>query len=171
MKNYAKQIKKGAQSLGACQPGLDELKEVGDNKVALCKLFLKRIDFCLENDFPSNDFIREHGKGVMENFGIFLDDAINLTNYRKCVALGVTSGNVLVGSYNVCEIFAKHQSKLHIEATDNAFVKIEVYDDAEITIQAHDRAKVYVKRHGGKITTAKDGQAVVKVETPIKQTK
>ena len=163
MKKFAKQIQKEAQALGACSPGLDELKNVGDNKAALVQLYLSKLEFCLEHDFPSNDFIREHGKGTMESFGLFLDDNINLTNYRKCVALGKTTGKVVITSYGVCQVYAKHTSDLVIEASDNAFVMVYVYDDAKVTVNAHDRAKVHVNRYGGKIATAKDGQAVVKV--------
>lgn len=163
MEKFAKQIQKEALALGACSPGMGDLLNAGDNKPALVQLYLKKLEFCLENDFPSNDFMREHGKGIMESFGIFLDDRINLTNYRKCVALGKTTGNVIVTSYGVSQVYAKHTSDLVIEASDNAFVMVYVYDDAKVTVNAHDRAKVHVNRYGGKIATANDGQAVVKV--------
>jgi hypothetical protein len=163
MEKFAKQLQKEAQVLGACSPGLLDLKNVGDNKAALVQLYMSKLEFCLEHDFPSNEFIKEHGKGIMESFGLFLDDKINLTNYRKCVALGKTSGKINVSSYGVSQIYAKHTSDLVIEASDNAFVMVYVYDDAKVTIHAHDRAKVHVNRYGGKTITAKDGQAVVKV--------
>ena len=163
MEKFAKQIQKEALALGACSPGMGDLLNAGDNKPALVQLYLKKLEFCLENDFPSNDFMREHGKGIMESFGIFLDDRINLTNYRKCVALGKTTGNVIVTSYGVSQVYAKHTSDLVIEASDNAFVMVYVYDDAKVTVNAHDRAKVHVNRYGGKIATANDGQAVIKV--------
>ena len=163
MEKFAKQIQKEALALGACSPGMGDLLNAGDNKPALVQLYLKKLEFCLENDFPSNDFMREHGKGIMESFGIFLDDRINLTNYRKCVALGKTTGNVIVTSYGVSPVYAKHTSDLVIEASDNAFVMVYVYDDAKVTVNAHDRAKVHVNRYGGKIATANDGQAVIKV--------
>jgi hypothetical protein len=163
MEKFAKQIQKEALAIGACSPGMGDLLNAGDSKPALVQLYLKKLEFCLENDFPSNDFMREHGKGIMESFGIFLDDRINLTNYRKCVALGKTTGNVIVTSYGVSQVYAKHTSDLVIEASDNAFVMVYVYDDAKVTVNAHDRAKVHVNRYGGKIATANDGQAVVKV--------
>lgn len=163
MKNFAKQLQKEAQVLGACSPGLIDLKNVGDNKAALVQLYLSKLEFCLEHDFPSNDFIKEHGKGMMESFGLFLDDRINLTNYRKCVALGKTSGEINITSYGVSQIYAKHTSDLVINASGNAFVMVYVYDDAKVTVHAQDRAKVHVNRYGGKTITAKDGQAVVKV--------
>ena len=163
MEKFAKQIQKEALALGACSPGMGDLLNAGDNKHALVQLYLKKLEFCLENDFPSNDFMREHGKGIMESFGIFLDDRINLTNYRKCVALGKTSGVVVVTSYNVCQIYVKHHSELKIEASDNAFVMVYMYDDSQVTVHAQGQAKVHVNRYGGKIATAKDGQAVVKV--------
>ncbi len=168
MKNFAKQLQKEAQALGACSPGLLDLKNTGDNKAALVQLYLSKLEFCLEHDFPSNDFIREHGKGIIEDFGVFLDDKIDITNYRKCVALGNTSGEINITSYGVSQIFAKHTSDLVINASGNAFVQVYLYDDAELTIQAHDRAKVRVNKFGGKITAANDGESVVKVVDKIK---
>ena len=74
------------------------------------------IDFCLEHDYPSNDFIRENFKGVMEKHGVFLDDAIVLQDQSKCIALGTTNGKVTATGYSVSEVWAKHDSALNIVA-------------------------------------------------------
>lgn len=163
MEKFAKQIQKEAIALGACSQGMGDLLNAGDNKPALVQLYLKKLDFCLAHDYPSNDFIRRHFKGMMETHGVFLDDAIELQNQGKCIALGETTGRVAADGYAVVEVWAKHQSSLNITAKDNAFVMVDVYDDAVVNVYACDRAKVCVNRHGGKIATSKDGQAVVKV--------
>lgn len=81
-----KHLAKAAQANGICTPWLNELKSL-DDKDALVDMYIRGIDFCLEHDYPSNDFIRENFKGVMEKHGVFLDDAIALQDQSKCIAL------------------------------------------------------------------------------------
>ena len=78
-----KHLAKAAQANGICTPWLNELKSL-DDKDALVDMYIRGIDFCLEHDYPSNDFIRENFKGVMEKHGVFLDDAIALQDQVHC---------------------------------------------------------------------------------------
>lgn len=126
-------------------------------------MYIRGIDFCLSNDYPSNDYIRENFKGAMENKGIYLDDEINLVNPRRCVALGRTSGGIAVGGYGVCEIFAKHQSILVLNVSGSAFVEVDMFDDSEVVVNATEQAKVHINHYGGKLTTNKQGQSIIKV--------
>jgi len=82
----SKELAKQAKRLNICQEWYDKLKMITDMN-GLADMYLNGIDFCLANDFPSIEFIRSNFKGKMEQFGVFLDDSINLTNPMKCVAL------------------------------------------------------------------------------------
>lgn len=169
----AKELAKEAKRKGICEPWYDDLKMLGDNKKAMVAMYVKGIDFCLSNDYPSNDYIRANFKGVMEDFGVFLDDNINLVNFRRCISLGKTKGRIEVGSYGVCEVFAKHESELHIIAKDAAFVEVDIFDNATIHVHAQDRAKVHINRYGGKIIPApidNGDSAVVKIVEKHKKT-
>ena len=119
----------------------NELKTLEDKR-AMVQMYLNGIDFCLSNDYPNNDYIRANFKGVMEEFGVFLDDNIDLVNVKKCVALGATKGRIEVNGFGVSEIFIKHESALNIIAKDNAFVMIDVFDDGVVMINAQDNAKI-----------------------------
>lgn len=162
MENIINEIAKKAHKLGACQQGYRELLSA-TSKHDLCHSYIKNLDFCLEHNFPSNDYIRKHFKGIMEEQGIYLDDVIELHNLRMCITLGKTNGRIILSEYSVAEIYAKHQSALNIVAKDNAFVMVDVYDDAVVNLYASDRAQVCVNRHGGKITYNATGDAVVKI--------
>lgn len=162
--SIAKELAKEAKKKGICKEWHGELKKLGDNKRAMLQMYIKGIDFCLMNDFPSNDYIRANFKGVMEDFGVFLDDPnLNITNFPKCVALGKTSGMVAITGFNVCEVFAKHHSSISIEAEDNAFIVVDVFDDAVLTVHARGRAKVCVNRYGGVVNAKSEDGAMVKV--------
>lgn len=162
MNEVTKHLAKAARANGICTPWLNELKTTND-KDALVDMYVRGLDFCLAHDYPSNDFIREHFKGIMEKHGVFLDDAIDLQNQCKCIALGETTGRVVADGYSVVEVWAKHQSSLNIVARDNAFVMVDVYDDAVVNVLASDRAKVCVNRHGGKVKHNITDDAVVKI--------
>ena len=162
MNEVTKHLAKAARASGICTPWLNELKTTND-KDALVDMYVRGLDFCLAHDYPSNDFIREHFKGIMEKHGVFLDDAIDLQNQCKCIALGETTGRVVADGYSVVEVWAKHQSSLNIVARNNAFVMVDVYDDAVVNVCATDRAKVCVNRHGGKVLHNTTDDAVVKI--------
>lgn len=167
--NLSRKLAKQAKAKGICQEWHDQLREL-DNKDAMIDMYLRGIDFCLANDYPNNDFIRANFKGFMEHKGVFLDDNINVENKPKCVCLGATCGCVAVKDFEVCEIFVKHQSKITVEAKDNAFVVIDIFDDAIVDIHAHDRAKVCVNHYGGTITQNATGNSVVKIREKNKKT-
>ncbi|WP_373775899.1 hypothetical protein [Porphyromonas loveana] len=168
-KKIAKQLAKDAKEKGICKEWHDDLKRL-DNKRKMIDMYIRGIDFCLSNEFPSNDYIRDNFKGHMEDQGVFLDDRIDLTNFRRCVALGKTSGNVLVTDYGVCEVFAKHQSKLIINAKGHAFVEIDMFDDSNVTVIASDSARVHVNKYGGHLTTTENGCSRIKTTVKNKKT-
>lgn len=89
----SKELARQAKAKGICTPWHNELQNL-QNKEAMVEMYLKGIDFCLANDYPQNDFIREHFKGVMEKQGVFLDDNIKVENKPKCVCLGKTCGRI-----------------------------------------------------------------------------
>lgn len=164
------ELAKQAKKFRICQEWHDELKNL-ENKKAMIKMYLKGIDFCLSNDYPSNEFIRTNFKGVMEEFGVFLDDSIDLVNTTKCVCLGQTKGRVEINSFGTSEIFAKHYSELTIIAKGDAFVMVDLFDNAVIHIQAYDRAKVCVNRYGNStVDNQKNDLAMVKIIEKHKKT-
>lgn len=167
--NLSKELAERARKQGICKEWHDELLSIKD-KDAMVAMYLRGIDFCLSNDYPGNDFIRSHFKGVIEKQGVFLDDAVKVENKPKCVCLGACSGNVVVDGFNTCEIFVKHDSEIIISAKDNAFVMVDVFNNATVMIHAHDRAKVCVNRYGGVVNHFADGEAVVKIREKNKKT-
>ncbi len=143
----AKELAKEAQKLGICQEWHDELKAL-KSKQAMIEMYIKGIDFCLSNNYPSNDYIRVNFKGVMEDFGVFLDDNISVTNIPNCVALGNSVGNFTADGYVVSRVFVKHNSRLNINAYGNAFVLVDVFDNAKIRVSTSGNSKVCIYLYG-----------------------
>lgn len=168
----AHELARQAKEKGICEEWHGRLLKC-ETKQEMLDMYVKGIDFCLANDYPDNGFIRKHFKGIMEDSGIFLDDsAVSLTNYRRCIALGRTSGTVTVSGFNVCEVFAKHLSVIRITASGHAFVEVDVFDDAVVYVTARDSARVHVNRYGSAKAVV-DGQeqtAYIKITDKKKKT-
>lgn len=169
-KTLSARLARDAKRVGICQAWHDELLTL-DDKHAMIDMYLRGIDFCLSNDYPTNDFIRANFKGIMESHGVFLDDSIDVVNFRKVVALGATHGIAKFTDYSVGEVFAKHQSELWIYAKDNAFVVVDVFDNATVHVTTNGHAKVCVNRYGGEVYHSADSaDSVVKVREKHKKT-
>ena len=65
-----------AKKKGICQEWFDQMKTL-DDKDRLLEMYVRGIDFCLSNDFPTNDYIRENFVGRMEEYGVHLDESLN----------------------------------------------------------------------------------------------
>ena len=165
-----KELAKQAQRFNICQEWHDELKTLEDKRT-MVQMYLKGIDFCLANDYTSNDYIRRNFGDIMNEFGVFLDNNIDLVNVEKCVALGATKGRVEINDYGTSEIFVKHNSELTIIAKDNAFVMVDVFDSVVVHIEAYNHAKVCVNRYGNaKINPKEVDSAMIKIIEKHKKT-
>jgi hypothetical protein len=166
-KKLSKQLAKDAKTKGICREWHDKLKSLEDKK-AMVEMYLNGIDFCLANNYPSNDFILANFADVAPQMGVFVDADISVGNKPKCVALGATFGKVTTDGFNVSEVFAKHTSEIEIVAKDNAFVMVDVFDEAQIVVHAYDRAKVCVNIYGGFVTHETFDDAQIKIREKVK---
>ncbi len=160
-----KKLAYAAQKKGICEDWFNDLLQTED-KARLIQMYLSGIDFCLSKEYPSLDFIRENFVGVMEGYGVFLDETIKTENYRHVVALGRCEGLAEYTGFEVGQVFAKHESKLTVKASGNAFVMVDVFDSTTVEIIASDNAKICVNHYGGNLTTTTDaeaGNAIIKI--------
>jgi predicted NBD/HSP70 family sugar kinase len=146
----AKELAKIAGSSGACEERHAELLGLEDKR-DMIKMYLDEIDFCMENDYPGNEFIKKHFKGVTEQYNIYLDDYIMLVNPDKVVALGETKGNIQFDSFTVGRVFLNHNSNVKIKVKDDAFVMIDIYGNSTVQVEASDNSKVCINRYGNSV--------------------
>lgn len=152
MNKLSKELTKQALAAGAKKDcSIYQKLQAVERRTDLVQIYLDGIDFCLSNDFPSNDYIRKNFRGAIEQHNVYLDGFAALVNPKQVVALGETSGTVKIDEYNVCQAYIKHNSKLKIKAVDHSFVMIDVFDDAGVEVQASGDAKVCVSRYGNSV--------------------
>lgn len=71
-KELSDKLKLKAISLGLCEEWTNGWGN--PDKYELCEKYIRGIDFCLLNRFPSNEIIKKEFAGVREKFNIFVDD-------------------------------------------------------------------------------------------------
>lgn len=165
----AKELAKEAKRKGICEEWYVNLKNTED-VAGLAAMYLNGIDFCLSNDYPSNDYLRKHFKGKMEPYGIHLDEDIQVKNERKVVTLGTCTGIVEISEYNVSEVFIKHNTDLVLLVRDNAFVMVDMFDNSRLKVIAGGNSKVCVNLYGGDVEQDAIENAFVKVKEKDKKT-
>ena len=154
---------------GICEDWYLALKNENDIN-GLLDMYIRGIDFCLANDYPSNDFIANNFKGKMEAHGVHLDETLEIVNERKIIALGKSVGTIEINEFEVSEIFIKHDSELVLIASGNSFVMIDIFDNAKLTVLASDDAKVRINRYGGQVFQESIDDSFIKLTEKNKKT-
>ena len=142
------ELKQQAIKLGLCEQwqqewGTPDLEQ-------LCNKFIRGLDFCVKNDYPTLEYMDKHFKGKVERYGIY----INEESYSWCQKNVVINGdsNVTVQTDRQCDITVRHNSVVHIEAYDNAFVYVSMHDNSRLVInyKSHN-ARICVSLFSGTI--------------------
>lgn len=142
-----KQLAKEARKHGICDPGLKRILENPD-KEALIKYFIEGIDFCLEHNFPSNEFLTQYGSGLIEKHGLIVDGSVKGEGGGLTVLLGSSAGDIQYSGYAVADLFVKHNSIAKVEAKDNSFLRIDCFDKADVSITTEGESRVLVNVYG-----------------------
>lgn len=142
------QLKKDGIDKGLCHLWQMKLRQDIDYK-SLIELYIRGIDFCIMNDYPTVDFIREHFKGKCEEFGVFIDDDVEQKNAPNIVLNGNCRAFLEYDGYSVANIYARHNTRGSVNVSDNSIVTIDIFDDSELNVAtAGDDAKMFVNVYG-----------------------
>lgn len=116
----------------------------------LIDMFKRGQDFCISNDWPTTDQIRDSfTDDQLRAEGIFLDAPdLDLTIQNGTyIFLGESSGTVRFPRWSAAIIYLRHDSDLRIEAADFSRIRVYLHDSAQAspfaaesaTIRIHDR--------------------------------
>ncbi len=144
-----KQLQKDGIEKGLCKAYQALLERCGTVE-KMAQLYIKGIDFCIKNDYPTLDFIRENFRGKCEQYGIYVDDVVSdLRNVPDLVFNGKCNAKLRYDGYSVSRIFARHNSRVYVYALENAYLTIDVFDNCHLTIAvAGSSAQVMVNKYG-----------------------
>lgn len=150
MENLSETLKQQAVSLGLCKPWTAEWADNSDQQTLIDK-YKKGIDFCLDRDWPSNDFIKANfDRELLNKNLVFVDEHINLKNAPSGVYVvnGECSGTLWFNSWAAATVYVRHGSKITVIADDFAKVFVRLYDEADAEVVELENAvvKVYDRR-------------------------
>lgn len=143
------QLKQDGALKGLCQPWQDKLKP-GMSVERMVKLYIRGIDFCISENYPTLEFIRENFKGKCEQYDVFVDDEISeRINKPDTVLLGNCKAMMNYDGFTVSRIFVRHNSEAAIIVSENAIVTIDAFDNANLAVATSgDNAQMYVNLYG-----------------------
>ncbi len=143
------QLKKDGTDKGLCRLWQMKLRK-GLGTEALVALYIKGIDFCISEDFPTLDFLRTHFKGVCEPFGVFIDeDMPTLANKADLVLNGACRGMLEYGEYSVSRLYVRHTSEIAVNVSDHAILTIDLFDNSKLHLSVvGDDASIILNVYG-----------------------
>ena len=151
-------------SLGMCEGGLAAWSEELDQD-AICKTMHKYLDFILERDYPSSEFIEEHfDREILHNNRIYVNEDFSTDNIPNgsYILNGSCTGNIASIGYAAVTLHIRHTGKMVIRAKGMSCVYVRVYDDAEVEVHQEERSKVHVYRYGDRCKVNATGNVSVR---------
>lgn len=143
-----KEIQALAQAAGACSEGVNKVLESGTPE-ELISLYKEKIDFCLSENFPSNEYLTENvDADLLAKNGIYLNKSAELENADFLVLLGDCKIDLEVNQYSVSQVFVKNESTANILTEGNSFVVIDCFDNSKVIVNAFGNSKVLVNIYG-----------------------
>lgn len=143
------QLKQDGIDKGLCRLWQGKLR-AGLSTEELAKLYIKGIDFCISEDYPTLDFIREHFKGKCEPYGVYVDDEIPQTSNKPDMVLnGACKAMLEYDGFSVSRLYVRHDSEVAVVISENAIVSIDLFDNAKIHISViGNEARVNINAYG-----------------------
>lgn len=129
----------------------------------LADLYKEGIDFCINNDYPSLDFLREHYRGKCEEYGVYVDDRVaGLQNPKTVVLNGKSEAMIQYKGYTVSRLYLRHDSEATVCISEFAHVTIDCFDntrlvvatvgsDAQVLLNVYGQAQVKATGDGIKV--------------------
>lgn len=98
------QIKQDGIAKGLCRLWQMKLKP-GLGVDSLAELYIRGIDFCIKNDYPTLDFLRTNFKGKCEDYGVYVDDEVVEKNRKDVVLNGGCKAMLEYDGFAVSNIY------------------------------------------------------------------
>lgn len=149
MDNLSETLKQQAIGLGLCKPWTEAWGDCDQQE--LIDKYVKGIDFCIEHQYPSNDFIKANFERDLLNANlIFVDEYVDMDMAPSGIYIlnGECSGSIRFAPWTAATVYVRHTSNVRIIADDFAKVFVRLYDEAEAVVESDESAvvKVYDRR-------------------------
>ena len=140
-------IKQEAIAHGLCEQWQNEW---GDPDLKqMCRFFHRGQDFCIKEDFPSIDTIREY-QGQIEQYGIFSGVGFSSENQTYVVALGDADIPVVV--HGSTDLTVRHNATVHLYLYGKCLCYVSAHDKCHVVVEHKDpESRLYMSYWGGEV--------------------
>lgn len=165
-----KQLKQDGIAVGLCSQ-YQGLLDRSDTVEKMVRLFIRGIDFCINNDYPTLDFMRKNFKGKSEPYGGYVDDEITgLRNAPDVVLNGDCKAFLEYGEYSVSRLYVRHGSLARIFVSGHAVLTIDAFDNSHLVVAvAGGNAQVIVNKYDNAIVETIGDGIIVKIGNCYKE--
>lgn len=135
MENLSETLKQQAISLGLCKQWTEAWGN--PDQQDLIDKYKSGLDFCIEHQYPSNEFIRENfDRELLHENLIYVDEQLCLDDAPsgEYVLNGECTGTLHFRSWAAATVYVRHTSHVCIIAEDFSKVLVRVYDEAEVNV-------------------------------------
>lgn len=150
MDNLSDTLKQQAVNLGLCKPWTEAWADNSDQQTLIDK-YVKGIDFCIEHQYPTNDFIKANfDRDLLNSNLIFVDEYVDMDMAPSGIYIlnGECSGRIRLAPWAAATFYLRHNSNMNIVAEDFAKVFVRLYDESDVEVDSDESAvvKVYDRR-------------------------
>lgn len=145
MENLSETLKQQAVDLGLCRPWTEAWGDCDQQE--LIDKYKKGIDFCIDKQYPSNEFIKANFDRALLNANlIFVDEYLDFDMMPSGIYIlnGECTGSIRFAPWTAATVYVRHSSHINIIAGDFAKVFVRLYDEAEAETEAEEGAVVRV---------------------------
>ena len=131
MNNLSETLKQQAVDLGLCRPWTETWGDCDQQE--LIDKYKKGIDFCIDKQYPSNEFIKANFDRDLLNANlIFVDEYLDFDMMPSGIYIlnGECSGSIRFAPWTAATVYVRHKSNVTIIADDFAKVFVRLYDEA-----------------------------------------
>ena len=124
-----------AGAIGACEQIMNQWKD-SDDVDTLLERYINTLDFALDKDFPSLEFINNNfNRDDLHRHNIYIDEDVHITdaNHGVYVFLGSCTGSLRVNGFMAVTAFIRHKSHIDVMASDGARVQIRLSENGGCT--------------------------------------
>lgn len=164
MNKLNEELREKAIRLGLCRQWQRDWREDWSKKVMVDKFF-EGIDFCIENNYPSNDFIKTNFElDFLRKEGVYVDDKYSNMNLANAAVFGLSDVTLRYSAMRSGRIWVKDNAKLRIVSHNFAFVMVHIFDDAKIVVERFDKSNVVLVVHSSTAHLEYNKGVVIKEE-------
>lgn len=157
-------LRKRAIALGLCKKWQGEWREDWSEEKMIEK-YKEGLDFCLENGFPGNEFIKENfNRATLIRCGVFVDEKRSVMNMDEVIVAGKSEVRARYNMDNVGTVWVTDDARVTVWAKNRSHVIVHAYARGKVEAVQMDGARLLVIRHSKEAEIMGRGEVEVKEE-------